>query len=90
MANFNEIRSKIVERIEEKAPLLACSVCGNKSMILVDGFLKHPLTSDSSKMVIGGKSLPTIGLICSNCGHLIEFSTGVLGFLPKRNSDAHG
>jgi len=37
-------------------------------------------------MTWGGLNIPSITVICTNCGHILDFSLGVLGLLPKEES----
>ena len=89
MRNFDEIKKEIIDKIQQKAPLLQCPVCHTRNVILVDGFINHSLQKELVGVVIGGPSIPTVGLVCSNCGYLMEFSVGVLGLLPKKADEVN-
>lgn len=84
MKNFDEIKDEIISKLRERTPILDCPVCHNKNMILIDGYLNCPIQKELKELIIGGPSIPTIGIICSNCGHLMEFSLGALGLLPPK------
>lgn len=81
--NFENNKEEIVNKIKEKAQNLACPICGNKNMVLGGGFFAHDLQSNLTSRTMGGQNIPTIPIICSNCGLVREFSMGVLGLLPK-------
>jgi transcription elongation factor Elf1 len=85
--NFLNNKEKIARSIREKAKVLSCPVCGNENMFLSDGYIAHDLQDDLVTRKIGSKNIPTIPIICSNCGLVREFAVGVLGLLPKENSD---
>lgn len=54
-------------------------------LILVDGFFNKSLQKDvSGNIVIGGPTVPTVGIICENCGYLMEFAIGALGLLGQK------
>lgn len=82
--NFEELKPKIIEELNKRAPNLKCPACENRKMILIDGFLNRPLQKEiSGNFVIGGPSVPTVVIACETCGHLMEFAAGVLGVLKN-------
>ncbi len=83
--NFQNKKEEIIAKIKEKAKNLTCPICENKNMILGDGFFAHDLQGDLSSRTMGGQNIPTIPVICSNCGFTREFALGVLGFLPTKD-----
>ena len=84
--NFEELKPKIIEELQKRAPRLKCPVCNHNRMTLVDGFFNRPIQKDlSGAFVLGGPSIPTVGIVCENCGNLLEFAVGVLGLLPPQD-----
>ncbi len=83
--NFENKKDEIISKIREKAKDLTCPICENKNMVLGGGFFAHDLQNNLSSRVMGGQNIPTVPVICSNCGFVREFSLGVLGFLPTNN-----
>ena len=81
--NFEIKKEEIIAKIKEKAKNLSCPICENKNMVLGGGFFAQDLQKDLSSRTMGGQNIPTIPVICSNCGFIREFALGVLGFLPK-------
>ena len=85
MINFEEQKVKIVEELNKRIQNLQCPVCHSKEMMLSDGFYYHPINKEvSGNLVIGGPSIPTVAVICKNCGYFMEFAVGILGLLPKK------
>lgn len=37
-------------------------------------------------MEIGGKMIPSVILVCGNCGHIDKFSLGVLGLMEVEDN----
>ena len=88
MAINKEEKQKIIETIQkklrERQKTLVCPVCGNNGFILAEGYTQDSLQDELAGIVIGGKSIPVVIVVCNHCGHVIRFSLGVLGLLPKQ------
>lgn len=86
MPGFTEDqKKKLLSTLEGRGVKLPCPRCGNNRFTLIDGYLNHPLQLELSGMVIGGPSIPSVGVVCENCGYLSQHALGVLGLLPKAN-----
>ena len=85
-----EQKQKLVEEIKKKVPNLTCPMCQNKNFVLADGYFNNTIQTDLKTFGIGGPSVPTIGIVCTNCGFVSQHALGVLGLLPKeeKKSDA--
>ena len=82
------IKQKIVEKLKEKGASLPCPRCGNNSFTLLDGYFNQAIQTNFKGMVIGGPSVPTIGVACTNCGHISQHALGALGLLPEKESNS--
>jgi uncharacterized Zn finger protein len=70
----------IIKSLENKNAKLPCSRCGaNKFEIVGETFI--PLQNNPTSFVIGGPSVPTVLVACSNCGNVSQHALGVLGML---------
>lgn len=55
------------------------------SFSLIDGYITDSVQNEFSNQVIGSKTtLPSVALVCNNCGFISQHSIGILGLL---NSD---
>lgn len=79
MAFKPEIRTQITDALKEHGAILPCPRCGNNSWALVDGYILHPISDQPEQLILGGATLPTIGVICTNCGYLALHSIVGLG-----------
>lgn len=86
--NFEKTKKQIVESLEKKLSTLECTFCKQKNFTLAGGYFAHDLQEDLQNRVIGGVNIPTVPLICTNCGFVAEFAAGTLGLLPKPTDDA--
>lgn len=83
--NFESNKEQIVKKLNEKIPDIRCPFCTNKNFVLVGGYFAHDLQIDLKNRQIGGVNVPTVPLVCKDCGFIAEFAIGTLGLLPKEN-----
>lgn len=81
----SEIKQKFKEKINEKRLDLRCPICKSNGLI-IEGPFGRPVQKDFKSVVLGGPTIPTMSVICSNCGHMREFALGALGLLEDINS----
>jgi RNase P subunit RPR2 len=81
--NFKNNTEKIAAKIKEKIPSLRCPACSHTEFSFTDGYFAHDIQDDLVNRHMGGKNVPVIPVACKNCGFIMEFAAGVLGFLPK-------
>jgi hypothetical protein len=82
----NDDKKKIAEALEKRKNGLTCPMCQNKSFIMADGYFNNNMQTDFGSFSIGGPAIPTIAIICSNCGFVSQHALGVLGLLPKNEN----
>lgn len=79
----SELKQRIIDELSKRKALLPCPRCGNKNFSIIDGYFNHALQDNYKNINIGGPSIPTTVISCTNCGYLIEHSLGVLGLLEQ-------
>lgn len=59
---------------------------------MADGYFNNTMQPDLKSFSIGGQGIPTIGIICNNCGFVSQHAVGVLGLLnnDKNKKDEPG
>lgn len=68
---FTDFKERIIQGLKDKNLPIHCGSCGSGEMTLIDGFVNQPLQDTfSGGLIIGGKSLPLIALVCNKCGHV--------------------
>ncbi len=82
----NEQKKKIAEELEKRKHGLTCPMCQNKNFIMADGYFNNNMQTDFGSFSIGGPAIPTIAIVCSNCGFVSQHALGVLGLLPKEEN----
>jgi len=81
---FEDNKEKIVEELIRKVPNLECPVCHTKNFEFGGGYFAHDLQDNLNNRSMGGINIPTVPLVCKNCGYLLEFAVGYFGLLPKK------
>lgn len=75
-------RDRIIEVLHEKGVRLPCPRCGTTDFQLADGYFNQPVQTDVSSMQLGGPSIPSVVVVCRNCGYISQHALGALGMLP--------
>jgi hypothetical protein len=79
-----EQKGKIINALTERGAVLPCPRCGNKNFTLLDGYINSLVQPEvTSGIILGGPTVPTVGVVCSRCGYLCQHAIGALGLLPK-------
>jgi len=82
-----EKKEEIIKKLGSKKFKAVCPMCGNKKFTLVDGYFSHPIQSDLKRLSLGGSSIPTVPIICLQCGFVSQHALGVLELLAKEEKD---
>lgn len=80
-------KQDIINRLREKAPNLKCPMCRTNAFHLANGYFVNTIQSDFNSLALGGEALPTIAIICKNCGFVSQHAVGGLGLLQKENKN---
>lgn len=85
-----EEKDKIVKVLEERLANSPCPRCAFNEFGLVDGYFVTSLQENTQGFVIGGRSIPSVAVVCKRCGYISNHALGVLGLLPKTEEDIPG
>ncbi len=78
-----ETKQKIVSTLQEKGAVLPCPRCGNKQYALLDGYFNQVIQPELKGIMLGGPAVPSVVVVCSNCGYMSQHALGSLGLMPK-------
>lgn len=78
-----EEKNKIIELFKSRGVKNLCPMCGNNNFIIADAYLNNTLQDNFKNISIGGPSIPTIPIFCSNCGFTSQHALGILGLLSE-------
>lgn len=91
MAEISESqKKKIIEALEKRKARLPCPRCGNQSYSLLGGYFNQPIQTELGGLVIGGPSVPSVVVVCNQCGFMSQHALGALGLLPESESSKAG
>lgn len=76
-----EMKKKVTDAIKERK-LKPCPMCGNKKFQILDGYFNPIIQPNFAEIYMVGDSIPSIVLICRNCGFISQYSLKVL--LPEK------
>lgn len=82
-----ELRMKIAREIRKRIPNLRCPMCGSERMDVESGFIHNHLTTQKLEPRLFGVSIPSIPLVCQNCGFISQHALGILSVLDKDKGD---
>lgn len=82
-----EQKDKIKDKLLKKVPTLKCPMCQNKGFKMAEGYFLNTMQTDLTSVSLGGQAIPTIGIICNNCGFVSQHALGSLGLMPKNNEN---
>lgn len=81
---------KVIDALDRVGANLPCPRCGKRNFALVDGYFNHPIQTSLNGLVIGGPSVPSVVVVCNNCGFISQHALGALNLLPKQPEDIKG
>lgn len=80
------IVKKLTEKLIEKG--IKCPMCGKDHFFIADGYFYNDLQDNLNGFSLGGPTaLPTIPIVCGNCGFVSQHALRVLGVMPNSNEN---
>lgn len=78
-----EDKQQIVDKLKERGANIVCPMCKNSEFFLADGYFNQKLTDGSDYAhgfipSLNGATMPTVVLVCKNCGFVSQHALGVL------------
>ena len=80
--NKAQLIRALTERLAKYAKPSVCPMCGHAHFTIADAYLSNTLQTDFNSVTLGGPSIPSLAIICTNCGFISQHSLGILGLLP--------
>lgn len=83
-----EQKKRVIETLNSRGIGKVCPMCGQKGFSVAEGYLTDMLTDDY-RLETGYRRIPSILLICNNCGFMSRHALGTLGLMDnfKKNSE---
>jgi ribosomal protein S27AE len=80
-------KDKLIKALTDRGANLPCPRCGNTDFTLLDGYFNQMIQEEPKGIVLGGRTIPSIVIACNRCGFLSQHALGILGLLPKEESN---
>lgn len=86
----NDDKQKIILKLNKRinSGNIKCPMCGNEHFIIADGYFNSIMQDNLNGLVIGGPSMPSIAIVCNQCGFISSHALGILGLLPKQTGES--
>ena len=81
-----EKKKQIIDVLSRRVSGFACPICHQAKYSLIGGYSVDTVQKDYKGMEIGGIMIPSVILVCGNCGHIDKFSLGVLGLMEVEDN----
>jgi predicted nucleic-acid-binding Zn-ribbon protein len=82
-----EKKEDIVKILKSRGAKLPCPRCGKNDFMLIDGYFIQSIQKNVADIVLGGEAIPSIVVVCANCGYLSQHALAPLGLLPKEEKE---
>lgn len=69
----------ILKKLAERIELYKCPICHSSSFTIADGYLANTLQDNLNSIQLGETFLPSVALVCTNCGFTSLHNTKILG-----------
>lgn len=69
----------ILKKLAERIGVYKCPICHGSSFTIADGYLANTLQDNLNSIQLGGTFLPSVALVCTNCGFTSLHNTKILG-----------
>ena len=81
-------KNQIVRALEERKAALPCPRCGgNRSFTLMEWYFTQSIQPSVGRgLVIGGPAIPSVVVVCTQCGFMAQHALGVLGLMPPTSA----
>ncbi|MGI9043938.1 MAG: hypothetical protein ACR2GK_07400 [Gemmatimonadaceae bacterium] len=76
-------KEKVLQWVQEKCGAMRCICCGTGNWELVqNGAIILGFDVRTTRFHYH-EGIPIISIVCTNCGHVVSFAAGVMGFKPE-------
>ncbi|MBO7552547.1 MAG: hypothetical protein J6T82_00705 [Bacteroidaceae bacterium] len=79
-------KQEIAKILDDRLKAVICPMCHQHNFIIADGYFNNIIQDHLNGIALGGPTIPTISIICANCGFVSQHALGILGLLPSNDS----
>ena len=79
-----EEKKRAVDTLTKKGVKTQCPMCSNNNFILAEGYFNQTMQGNfHGGLILGGPSIPSVAIVCTNCGFISHHALGALGLLQN-------
>jgi len=82
-----EKKKQITSTLFKRVGHFVCPICHQSKFAFLEGYFLEVVQDDYKFMKLDGRMLPSVVLVCNNCGHIDKFSLGVLGLMEQPDDE---
>ena len=83
MALPPEKNDELIAALKSRGVNPTCPMCNSRNFQISSGYNMHLVQDHVHGLVLGTPSIPTISIICSQCGYIASFAIAMLGYDPN-------
>ena len=83
----DEQKTQLVEKLTtllNRNRPFTCPMCGGTTFGIVDGYFINPIQDEFNHFRFAKDSIPTVSILCSDCGYLSQHALGVVDPLSMK------
>lgn len=78
-------KQEIIAALQQRIPQVECPMCHNHTFSIIDGYMLDNPQESLDSYAIGGKFIPSVAIVCNNCGFISRHAMGTLGLINKKD-----
>lgn len=85
VALTEEEKKELIDVLSKKGVKTHCPMCSHDEFVLNDGYTPNVVQTKKTGVMLGA-TVPSIAIICKNCGFMSNHALGVLGILSSTDN----
>lgn len=78
---------QIIQELSKRTGRISCPICHHEQFTIVDGYFVDTVQDELKNLQLGGRTLPSVMIVCNKCGYIARFALGVLGLMDDHSSE---
>lgn len=76
-------KQEIIAVLQQRISHLECPMCHSQSFSIIDGYILDNPQESLNSYSLGGNFIPSVAIVCNNCGFISRHALGSLGLINK-------
>lgn len=83
----NRKERQIIKALEDRGVDQPCPRCGKDDFAVLGGYVVHVLQTKPAEINLAGPAVPSVGIVCANCGFISHHALGVLRISAEEEAE---